>query len=81
MPGLYDQNDFDGNPIIGPWSGGCENFYMAAGFSGHGLMDAPGTGLALSELILTGHYETLDLTRLGWDRVVRGEPYAEQGII
>jgi len=81
VPGLYDQNDFDGNPIIGPWSGGCENFYMAAGFSGHGLMDAPGTGLALSELILTGHYETLDLTRLGWDRVVRGEPYAEQGII
>ncbi len=81
MPGLYDQNDFDGNPIIGPWSGGCENFYMAAGFSGHGLMHAPGTGLALSELILTGRYETLDLTRLGWGRVVRGEPYAEQGII
>jgi glycine/D-amino acid oxidase-like deaminating enzyme len=81
MPGLYDQNDFDGNPIIGPWSGGCENFYMAAGFSGHGLMHAPGTGLALSERILTGRYQTLDLTRLGWDRVVRGKPYAEQGII
>ena len=81
LPGLYDQNDFDGNPIIGPWTGGCENFYLAAGFSGHGLMHAPGTGKALSELILTGHYETLDLTRLGWDRVVRGEPYAEQGII
>ena len=81
MPGLYDQNDFDGNPIIGPWTGGCSNFYLAAGFSGHGLMHAPGTGLALSELILGGRYATLDLTRLGWDRVVRGERYAEQGII
>ena len=22
LPGLYDQNDFDGNPIIGPWDDG-----------------------------------------------------------
>ena len=81
MPGLYDQNDFDGNPIIGPWTNGCPNFYLAAGFSGHGLMHAPGTGMALSELITRGRYETLDLTRLGWDRVLRGERYAEHGII
>lgn len=40
MSGLYDQNDLDGNAIIGPWSGRCENFLMAAGFSGHGLMHA-----------------------------------------
>jgi FAD-dependent oxidoreductase domain-containing protein 1 len=81
LPGLYDQNDLDATPIIGPWSGHCENFYMAAGFSGHGLMHAPGCGLALSELILRGRYETIDLTRLGWDRIERGEPYREQGII
>jgi FAD-dependent oxidoreductase domain-containing protein 1 len=81
LPGLYDQNDLDATPIIGPWSGCCENFYMAAGFSGHGLMHAPGCGLALSELILHNRYETIDLTRLGWDRIERGEPYREQGII
>ncbi len=81
LAGLYDQNDFDGNPIIGPWEGGCENFYMAAGFSGHGLMHAPACGRALSELILNRRFETLDLARLGWRRVVRGEPYPEQGII
>lgn len=81
LPGLYDQNDFDGNPIIGPWAGHCENFHMAAGFSGHGLMHAPGCGLALSELILHGRYERIDLTRLGWARIERGEPYREQGII
>jgi FAD-dependent oxidoreductase domain-containing protein 1 len=86
LPGLYDQNDFDGNPIIGPWEGGsgegnCANFYLAAGFSGHGLMHAPACGRALSELILDRRFTTLDLTRLGWRRVAQGEPYPEQGII
>jgi FAD-dependent oxidoreductase domain-containing protein 1 len=81
LPGLYDQNDLDGNPIIGPWAGHCENFLMAAGFSGHGLMHSPGCGLALSELILRGRYETIDLSRLGWARIERGEPYPETGII
>jgi glycine/D-amino acid oxidase-like deaminating enzyme len=81
MAGLYDQNDLDGNAIIGPWHGRCENFLMAAGFSGHGLMHAPGVGRAIAELILDGEYRTLDLTRLGWERVARNEPYPEQGII
>ena len=81
LPGLYDQNDLDGNPIIGRWTGYCENFLMAAGFSGHGLMHSPGCGLALAELILRGRYETIDLTRLGWARIARGEPYPETGII
>lgn len=81
MPGLYDQNDLDGNPIIGPWEGECENFYLATGFSGHGLMHAPATGRAIAELILHRRFQTLDLTRLGWKRVVENKPYPEQGII
>lgn len=81
MAGLYDQNELDGNAIIGPWRGQCETFLMAAGFSGHGLMHAPGTGRAISELIMDGSYQTLDLSRLGWERVARHEPYAERGII
>ena len=81
MPGLYDQNAFDASPIIGPWSGRLDNFYLVAGFSGHGLMHAPGCGRALAELILDGAYRTIDLTRLGWARVPEGRPYAERGII
>ena len=81
MPGLYDQNDLDGNGIIGPWTGGCENFLMAAGFSGHGLMHAPGVGRAIAELILDGGFRSLDLSRLGWSRIPRGEPYRERGIL
>jgi FAD-dependent oxidoreductase domain-containing protein 1 len=81
MPGLYDQNDFDGNPIIGPWDGECENFYMVAGFSGHGLMHAPACGFSIAEHILKGRFETIDLTRLGWSRVADGRPMPEEGII
>jgi len=80
MPGLYDQNELDGNMIIGPWTGHIENFYLLAGFSGHGLMHAPGCGRAIAELILDGGYRTLDLSRFGWQRVEENRPYRERGI-
>jgi len=80
LPGLYDQNDFDGNVIIGPGAGGLGNFHLLAGFSGHGLMHVPGCGRAMAELLLTGRYETIDLTRFGWQRVLDGTPLFEQGI-
>lgn len=81
LPGLYDQNDFDGNAIIGPGADGLGNFHMLAGFSGHGLMHAPGCGRAMAELLLKGRYETIDLTRLGWQRLEDGTPLRERGII
>ncbi|KQW72419.1 FAD-dependent oxidoreductase [Ensifer sp. Root127] len=81
LAGLYDQNDFDGNVIIGPGADGLENFHMLAGFSGHGLMHAPGCGLAITELLLKGRYETIDLTRFGWRRILDGRPLPERGII
>ncbi|MFT9159460.1 MAG: FAD-dependent oxidoreductase [Acetobacter sp.] len=81
LPGLYDQNDFDGNVIIGPGADGLGNFHMLAGFSGHGLMHAPGCGRAMAELLLKGRYETLDLTRLGWQRLLNNTPLREEGII
>jgi len=81
MPGLYDQNDFDGNVIIGPGAGGLGNFHMLSGFSGHGLMHAPGCGRAMAELLLTGGYQTIDLTRFGYQRILDGTPVRETGII
>lgn len=81
LAGLYDQNDFDGNVIIGPGAGGLGNFHMLAGFSGHGLMHAPGCGRAMAELILASRYETIDLTRFGWQRLRDGTPIREQVII
>jgi FAD-dependent oxidoreductase domain-containing protein 1 len=81
MSGLYDQNEFDATPIIGPWTGQLDNFYLMAGFSGHGLMHAPGCGRAIAELILDGRYQTIDLSRFGWSRIADGRRCAEAGIV
>lgn len=35
-------------------------FYMAVGFSGHGVMQAPAAGKLISELIRLGKFETID---------------------
>jgi FAD-dependent oxidoreductase domain-containing protein 1 len=79
--GLYDECELDGNMILGNWPGRLDNFYVACGFSGHGLMHAPAVGRALAELITKGRYETLDLTRMGYQRVLDQAPYAETGIL
>ncbi|WP_077487820.1 NAD(P)/FAD-dependent oxidoreductase [Sinomonas mesophila] len=78
--GLYDQNRFDGNAIVGNWQGRYDNFYVAAGFSGHGFMHALGVGRAIAEHITTGKYLTIDLTPFGYQRVGDNAPYAEIGI-
>jgi FAD-dependent oxidoreductase domain-containing protein 1 len=79
--GMYDQNRFDGNLMIGPWEGKVDNFHVAVGFSGHGLQQAPAVGLALSELVLDGRFSTIDLSRLRYRRVMDGTPVREEGII
>ena len=68
-------------PVIGRWSGRMENFLVAAGFSGHGMMHAPAAGRAIAELIVHGRYETLDLTRLGYRRIEERSAYRERGIL
>ena len=39
-----------------------EGFYCAVGFSGHGFMHAPATGVALAELITEGKSSSFDLS-------------------
>ncbi|MGE0095887.1 MAG: NAD(P)/FAD-dependent oxidoreductase [Alphaproteobacteria bacterium] len=77
--GHYDHNTLDQNAIIGLYPG-LENFYVATGFSGHGVMQSPATGRAVTELIVHGGYRTLDLKRFGVERVLTGEPIRETGI-
>ena len=76
--GHYDENTLDNNAILGPWVGGLENFHIALGFSGHGLMQAPAVGRGLSELLLHGRYQTLDLSRLGYRRILDGMPLRDE---
>ena len=72
----YDFNTLDGNVIVGHVPT-VDNFLVAAGFSGHGLMQSPAVGRALSELIRFGEYRTLDLSRFGYERVLSHSPLRE----
>lgn len=79
--GLYEQSELDGNPVIGNWPGRAENFFVVAGFSGHGMMHAPAAGRAIAELIVHRRFEAIDLSRFGYARVAANQPYAERGIL
>jgi FAD-dependent oxidoreductase domain-containing protein 1 len=78
--GHYDYNRLDQNAIIGLWPG-YENFFIAAGFSGHGLQQAPAVGRGLSEVMLDGRYTTIDLGPLSPARVLTNTPFLERAIV
>lgn len=78
--GHYAYCTLDHNAIIGP-APDLPNFMFLNGFSGHGLQQSPAMGRAMSELILHGGYRSLDLSALGYERVVTGEPFEETAII
>jgi len=76
----YDYNTLDQNAILGPHPE-VGNYFFANGFSSHGLQQAPAVGRALSELIVDGHYRTLDLTCFGYDRIAANRPLREINVI
>lgn len=78
--GHYDVNLLDHNVIVGAHPD-LDNLLFANGFSGHGLQQSPGVGRALSELICYGAFRSLDLTRLGWGRVLADEPLLEHNVV
>ena len=77
--GHYDQNTFDNNVILGPWTGGLANFHVALGFSGHGLQQAPAIGRAMKELIVDGGFRSIDLARFSYQRIIDNIPVREHG--
>jgi len=78
--GHYEVNLLDDNAVIGPHPE-ISNFHFANGFSGHGLQQAPGAGRAVAEMITRGAFQTLDLTRFGFERVLQKRPLFERGIV
>jgi glycine/D-amino acid oxidase-like deaminating enzyme len=78
--GYYEYNVLDQNAIIGPHPD-VANCIFATGFSGHGLQQGPATGRGVSEWILHGRYETLDLSPLDWTRVLEGRPIVEKNVV
>ena len=78
--GHYDVNLLDHNMILGAHPD-IDNLLFANGFSGHGLQHSPAVGRALSELVLHGGFRSLDLSRLSWQRVLRGQPLRELNVV
>ena len=70
--GLYEMSP-DRHALLGR-AHGVENFYLANGSSGHGVMHSPALGQLLSEIILDGGATTLDVSALRPSRFREGEP-------
>jgi glycine/D-amino acid oxidase-like deaminating enzyme len=70
----------DHNAIVGP-AVGLDNLLLCNGFSGHGLQQSPAVGRGLAEWIVEGRYATLDLSDLGWERIVGNRPLLERNVI
>lgn len=78
--GHYDMNTLDQNAIVGPHHQ-VGNFLFLNGFSGHGLQQSPAMGRGTAEWLIYGSYRSLDLSPLGYGRVLRNDPYLEKAII
>ena len=72
--GHYELNTFDQNAILGPHPE-INKFIFLCGFSGHGVMHAPAAARGIAEWITTGAYQTIDLSPLGYQRILDGRPF------
>jgi glycine/D-amino acid oxidase-like deaminating enzyme len=78
--GYYELNLFDHNGIVGRHPA-VPNVVFAAGFSGHGMQHSPATGRGVAELVADGTFTTLDLSPLGWQRLLDGTPMWERNVV
>lgn len=78
--GHYDMNLLDQNLILGGFPG-IRGLLFANGLSGHGMQHSPAIGRALSELVIHETFRTLDLSRLGWERILEGNPVIEKNVV
>jgi sarcosine oxidase subunit beta len=77
--GLYEMT-LDHHPILGPVPE-VPGFFLANGFSGHGVMHAPATGKILSDLILHGTTDLIDASVLSLARFAEGRMIEETAVL
>jgi len=77
--GLYEMTP-DHHPILGE-APGVPGFFLANGFSGHGVMHAPATGKILSDLILEGKTELIDAKLLDLARFAENRMIHETAVL
>ncbi|HEY4601430.1 MAG TPA: FAD-binding oxidoreductase [Cerasibacillus sp.] len=78
--GMYSYNTIDQNAIIGEHPE-LNGYFLACGFSGHGMQQGPAVGKGLSELIRTGTYETIDLSPLRFERFAEKDLVIEGAVV
>ncbi|HLF87815.1 MAG TPA: FAD-dependent oxidoreductase, partial [Anaerolineales bacterium] len=76
--GLYEVTP-DAHPIFGRTP--VEGFYLVGGFSGHGFMHGPVSGVLMSEIILDGTAKTVDVSMLDLARFEEGRLVREYNVI
>jgi sarcosine oxidase, subunit beta len=78
--GLYEMTP-DHHCILGPVEA-VPGFFLANGFSGHGVMHSPATGKILADLILDGKTNVVDdVSVLAFERFARGELLHETAVL
>lgn len=78
--GLYEMSP-DHHAILGEVAA-VPGFYLANGFSGHGVMHAPSTGKILSDLILEGRTKVVsNVELLSFERFAKNELLHETAIL
>lgn len=70
----------DHNPILGRMPG-VENWVNVAGFSGHGVQQAPTVGRVIAEEILDGRAHSIDIDPLRIERFSRASKEREHNIV
>jgi len=77
--GLYEMTP-DHHPILGA-APDVPGFFLANGFSGHGVMHAPASGKILCDLILRGATDLVDASLLGLSRFAEGRMIEETAVL
>ena len=78
LAGLYEVTP-DAHPIFGKTS--LEGFSVCTGFSGHGFMHGPVSGLLMSEILLDGRAQTVDVSMLDLARFQEGRLIREYNVV
>jgi sarcosine oxidase, subunit beta len=77
--GLYEMTP-DHHPVLGAVKE-LPGFFLANGFSGHGVMHSPATGRILADLIVKGTCDLVDTGLLGFDRFASGQLLHETAVL
>lgn len=77
--GLYEITP-DAHPILGEVAQ-VDGYFVVGGFSGHGFMHGPVSGLLMSEFVLDGAATTLDVSMLDYQRFADGRLVKEYNVV